>query len=885
MFDLEKAIATWRHLLRNNRAFLQEDLDELERHVRDQVAALTAAGLPEEAAFRRAIREMGSYGAVEAEYQKVYWGKRRRQHALLHELHWRSAMLKNYVKIAYRNLARHAGYAFINIFGLAIGMAVCLLIFLFIDHENRFDAFHTKGDRIYRLDEIQAFAGMDAQHVALSMYPMAPTLQDEFPEVASYVRFVGASDLMRYEDRQILLNNAFWVDSTFFDVFDFPLLRGDAATALDEPGSALLTASTARRLFDDADPMGKTVRSGDTELRVTGILGDVPTTSHLQFDAVFAVRTIETPEWLDNWGGNWLNTYLLLEEGADPAAMEAKLPEYEVRHMGEDRAAYYTLYLQPLADVHLGSSHITHDYNNFKKFDRKYVFTFSILALFVLAIAGINFMNISTARSAQRAREVGVRKAVGARRPELAQQFIGESVLLTGIALVIAFLLVFAALPFVEALTDRDLSLDLFARLRTVLLILGTTLVVGILSGLYPAVLLSAFKPVQVLKQQAGFSTSKGRRFSMRNGLVVAQFAIAIAMIVGTVLTLQQLQFMQTQHPGFDRHQVVVMPLNRTANEKYDVLKAELLNHPHIRGATASGQRLGNNIHQAGMRAEGDDGPRSISSSNLNVDYDYLSFYGMELTAGRTFLKDRGTDQGRAFVVNEAMVREMGWEDPVGKGFAYSWQDSTGTVIGVVQDFNFNSLHHKIQPIALSVQDWGYNELSVRIDGAAMEQTLADMEAIWDRTVGDRPFEYTFLDDHFAELYASDRKVNRVVSLLAMLAIFIACLGLFGLSSIAIDQRIKEVGIRKVLGATAPQLVLLLSRGFAVLIGVAFMIAAPVSYFLMHRWLENFAYHVEISWPIFLMAGVAALAVALLTTSFRALRAARANPVEALRYE
>jgi putative ABC transport system permease protein len=884
MFNLEHALAAWRRTFEHHRAFSADDLDELEQHLRDEVARLVEEGMDVEAAYRRALTEMGDFGTAEMEYRKVYWGKLQRQHRLGEELTWRIAMFRNYVTIAYRNLARHAGYAFINIFGLAIGMAVCLLLFLFVDHELQFDAFHAEQDRIYRLNEVQSFEGMNAQHVALSMYPMAPAMQEEFPEVASFVRFVDASDLLVYEDRQTLLDNAFWVDSTFFEVFGFDLIRGDEATALTQPGSAVLTASTARKVFGDEDPIGKTIRSGETPLQVTGVLADVPATSHLQFDAVYAVHTIEEPDWLENWGSNWLVTYLLLQEGAAAEKLEAKFRDYQIAYMGEESLPYYTLYLQPLRDVHLGSAHITHDYHNFRKFDRKYVYTFSLLAVFVLLIAAINFMNISTARAAQRAKEVGVRKTVGAQRYELAQQFIGESVMLALLALLLALFLAAVSIPLVEVLTDRDLSPGFFLAPQVGLLIVGTTLLMGVLSGLYPALFISSFKPVRVLKQQA-FSTHSGRRFSLRNGLVVLQFTIAIAMIVGTVLTLQQLRYLQSRDPGFDRDQIVVLPLNRTANEKYDVLRAELLQHPHIQGVTASGQRLGNNIHQNGVRAEGADGMREFVSSHLNVDYDFLSLYDLRLKAGRTFSRARGTDQSHAFVVNEAMVREMGWDDPVGKGFALGWQDSTGTVIGVVADFNFNSLHHKIQPIAMSVQDWGYSELSVRIDAARMEETLAFLEATWDEAVGDWPFVYTFLDEHFAQLYQTDRKVSRVVGLLAILAIFVACLGLFGLSSIVIDQRIKEIGIRKVLGATVPQLVLLVSKSFAGLVGLAFVIAAPLSYLLIQRWLQGYAYHIDIQPAVFVAAGAASLCIALLTVSFRALRAARVNPVQSLRYE
>jgi putative ABC transport system permease protein len=393
---------------------------------------------------------------------------------------------------------------------------------------------------------------------------------------------------------------------------------------------------------------------------------------------------------------------------------------------------------------------------------------------------------------------------------------------------------------------------------------------------------MSSFGPIKSLK---GSGYSQGGRSPLRNVLVVSQFAIAIGLIVGTTLAVQQLNFMKTQDTGYNHEQVVVVPMNSSANESYETLKDELLGLAHVRNVTASIQRLGNNIHQNGMRAEGPQGTVRMAPSHLSVDFNYVSFYGMHLIAGRAFSEDLASDHGDAYIINEAMVEEVGWDDPIGQPISMSWKDSMGTVIGVVKDFNFNSLHHKIQPIALSVQGWNFSEMSIQVDGTDMSQTLAGIEAIWDRHVGDRPFSYVFLDEHFSALYASDQQVSRVVGLIALLAIAIACMGLFGLALFTTQERTKEIGIRKTLGATIPGLVFLLTKRFTLLVLVAFVVAVPVTYLLMEHWLQNFAYHIDIGVWVFAGAGLVSLLIAFLTVSYHAIATARSNPVEALRYE
>lgn len=791
-------------------------------------------------------------------------------------------MLKNYLKIAVRNLWKHKGYTAINVFGLAIGLAACLLILLFVQNERSYDAFHTKKDRLYRLNEIQSFPGISPQHVALSMYPMGPALKADYPEVEEFVRFAGGPNVFMVDGVNRNVSASRRVDPSFFDMFDFPVLQGDRTTLLEEPNTVVLTASTARALYGTTDVLGQQLTAGAQMHEVVGVVADVPQQSHLQFDALFAFPADMDEQQSQNWGSNWLVTYLLLAPNSNPATLETKFPEFKAKYLSERAQSFYELYLQPLMDVHLGSMHITHDYRNWQKFDRTYVYIFGVLAFFVLVIASINFMNLSTARSATRAKEVGVRKAIGAQRRHLTQQFLGESLVLAFGALVLALVLAAMALPVLNGISQRELSLLTFATPMYLAGILGVTVLVGLCSGIYPAAVLSSFEAIRVLK---GGTSGRGQRSLFRNALVVTQFAIAIALIVGTTFTLQQLSFMKNRDIGFTRDHVLLVPMSSAANQQYDLLKEELRRDPNILDATASSQRLGNNLHQTGVQVEGEE--ESVSTSRVGVDANYLDFYKIDLLAGRSFDEDREADRQYTFVVNEAFMQERGWsgEEALGKRMGYGWRDSLGMVIGVAKDFNYNSLHHKVEPLIMSIEGFGYSELSVRLDPERISEGIAATERIWNEIVTDRPFSYEFLDEHFSFLYQSDQQVSQVVGLIAGLAIIIACLGLFGLAAITTEQRTKEIGIRKALGATVGGLVLLLSKDFTRLIAISFLIAAPVTYFIVSGWLAGFAYRIDIGWGVFVFAGLLSLLIALVTVSYRAIRAARANPVKALRYE
>lgn len=803
-------------------------------------------------------------------------------------------MFSNYFTTAWRNLRKNKIFSLINITGLAIGLSACIIIILFVLYEKGYDSIHTKN--IYRLDEVQKFEGMVApQNVALSMFPMGPTLKSDFPEVQEFTRVRKNENVpLNYGAKKIYLPEVFWVDSTFLSLFEFPLIEGDRNTVLLKPNSAVLTKSTAEKMFGKENPVGKTIeRYGDDTLSfiVTGIIQDAPKNSHLQFDGLFSFNTIYNPGFMQNWGGNWLVTYLQLTPGTDIKKLEAKFPAYLKKYMVEGEGwKFYELFLQPLKDVHSGSTNITHDYVNFQKFDKRYTYIFSVIAIVILIIACINFMNLSTARSAERAKEVGIRKTIGAERFHLALQFIGESVILALFSLVLAFLLAFIFLPSVNALSQRELKLPFIENFPLLLLFIGSTVIIGILSGLYPSAYLSSFQPVKVLK---GGGVSGNNKATLRNILVVGQFTGAIFLIIATIFAVRQLRFMQEKDPGFTRDQVVVVPLDNKSQKQYGTLKKVLSNSTLIQGVTASQQRLGNNLHQSGMVFHGDGPKRELASSQVVVDPDFLTVFKIPVIEGRNFSKDYAADNAKTYIINESMAKELlkdknqkDYSSLIGRNFGFGGMDSSGQIIGIAKDFNFNSLHHKIETLTIFNQiDWGFGELAIKINGKQSKEAIAFIGDTWKKLAPESPFEYKFLDDHFEELYKADAQVSKVVGVLAILAIIISCLGLFGLASYAAERKIREIGIRKVLGATVRQLVTMLSVHFLKLVIIANLIAIPLAWFAINRWLQDFAYRIEISWTVFAVAAIVAIFIALITVSFQAFKAALTNPVKTLKTE
>jgi len=799
-------------------------------------------------------------------------------------------MFRNYLKVAWRNLWKNKVYSTLNIIGLSVGMASCIVILVFVFYERSFDNFHPKN--IYRLNEVQKWEGMiSSQKVALSMFPMGPTLKNEFPEIKNYTRINWHGKYqMSFQDKRIFLPMMYFVDSTFLDLFNFKLLKGDRKTALQNPHSAILTKSSAVKLFGNSDPIGKTIThyAEDTvSFQVTAIVEDVPENSQLQFDGLFSFNTIYRPEMMDWWDGNWLDTYFELAPNTNVAALEKKFPAYLKKYLAKDDGwKGYELFLLPLKDVHGHAGDIGLDYLNYQKFDGSYTNIFFAIALIVLAIACINFMNLSTARSAERAREVGIRKSIGAERRQLGLQFIGESVFLSLIALIFAIGLVKLFLPSVSNLSGRNLQLPLFHNGGLLLSLLAGTIVVGIVSGLYPALYLSSFLPVKVLKGSIQSGKNKG---FLRNFLVVGQFCSAIFLMISTIFVVSQLRFMQERDPGFKREQVVTIPMDGITSRKFDLLKQDLLSSSLVTGVTAAQDQLGSHLDQSGVEFKGDGPLRNLTTTRLIVDPDYLNLYQIPIVQGRNFSKEKSAN-GKQYIINEALSKELLKDKPhaplsylIGKHFGF---DSLGYIVGIAKDFNFNSLHYKIETMFLFNQkDWSYATASVKINSKKSGDAIAFIQSVWTKIYPDHPFEFQFLDDHFSEVYGADSQVSRIVGILAGLAILISCLGLFGLASYSAEKRIKEVGIRKVLGASIQGIVGLLSRDFLKLVFYANLIAIPLAWWRVHVWLQDYAYRVPLSWWVFLLAGLSSVLIALATVSFQALKAAITNPVKNLRTE
>jgi putative ABC transport system permease protein len=803
-------------------------------------------------------------------------------------------MLRNYLTVAVRNLLRHKGYSAINIAGLAVGMACCILILLYVQDELGYDRYHKNAGRIFRLVTEVSGGGASTTY-ALSSAPIAPALRSDYPEVLQVVRFKQNKDglFVSYGDKLFKEGRIFFTEPSAFEIFTLSLVRGNPVTALKNPYSIVITEKMAQKYFGDEDPMGKivTIRGQDYlrvkegDYTITGILENLPHSSHFKFDFLASFATIDNKPVLESWQSLLFYTYLLLPEGYSKVELEEKFPEFTKRHSGEHQGLgehkFYP-HLQPLTHIHLRSRlQAEIEPNN----NIAYVYIFSVTACFILFIACINFMNLSTARSARRAKEVGIRKVVGASRFQLIKQFLGESVFLSAMAFLLAIALVEFSLPVFNNLAGKELSLDTISNGLMMAVLFGITLLVGVTSGSYPAFLLSAFQPVETLK-----GTLKGGSKSslLRKGLVTVQFVISIILIIGTGVVYNQADYMRRKELGFDRDHVVVVPIqDRSMREGYESVKHELLQNPNVLNATASSYLPGGFKYGLVVRPEGL--RETITTHHFFVDHDFLKTLRIELITGRDFSRNSATDPAEAFIANEAAVQKFGWENPIGKQVELLADGNKvtkkGTVIGVVKDFHFESFHEEIGPALIHINQKNFKFISARIRSDNIPATLDFFKQEWQEFDPNHPFEYTFLGEDFDSLSKAESRLGEIVGVFSFLSIFIACLGLFGLASFTAEQRTKEIGIRKALGASVSSIVMLLSKEFLLLVGVANLIAWPVAYYAMNRWLQDFAYRIELEPGVFALGGVLALGIALLTVSAQAIKAARANPVDALRYE
>ncbi|MCY3714096.1 MAG: ABC transporter permease [Gemmatimonadetes bacterium] len=791
-------------------------------------------------------------------------------------------MLKSYITIAIRHMAREKGYTAINVLGLAVGLVCAMLIFLYVSFELSYDRYHEKADRLYRVA---------VNNDARTPPALGPALQEDFPEISGFVRLLPTTGtwIMKHEENTYYENRVYWADNALLDLFTFPLIRGDSRTALIAPYAVVISEDTARKYFGEEDPMGKTIiaDNGFMMLTVTGVMENTPQNTHFQAD-FFISLTSASQEDLGYW--SWINfyTYIALSEGHSYAAIEERLPGFVNRHIGEglrERGGSFELFLQPVTDIHL---HSKLEHETGANSDITYVYILSAIALFILSVACINFINLSIARFAGRTREVGLRKVFGAYRFQLIRQFLGESVLVTAMALVIALAAISLISPYFDSFAGKPVTTEFAGSGLWWIVLPAGALLVGLLSGSYPAMLLSALQPVQGVKGGPQLAAAGGLS---RKILVVIQFTISIAMIISTGILFNQMEYLQSKHPGFDKDRVIVIPTFNDVLDNFQPWKEALLQHTGVAGVTHSNSLpgLAGNIGQVStgtIQRVDDPGNVQHDVQGLNVALDFVETLGMELLAGRSHSGAMSRDtEALNIVINETAQRVLGWNTPeeaIGQEvlFGRGW---TGTVIGVVRDFHFRSMHLKIEPLVLFLG--GGLHLAVRLHPGDPGQALDYIENQWLRMFPDFPFAYTFLDENIERLYRSEVRIGYVFGVFALVAVFLACLGLFALVSFTMERRTREIGVRKALGASVQQVLALLSGEFVGLVLIANVLAWPAAWLTMQRWLESFAYRTEIGWEIFFLSGVTALLITLVTIGYRVVRTALANPADVLRNE
>lgn len=807
-------------------------------------------------------------------------------------------MWKNYLKIALRNMRRNKVYSAINIIGLSLGIAASVLIFLFVFDELSYDQSIPDGDRIYRVNVTGKLNGNEFTSVS-SAAPLAPTMKTQIAQVEDAVRFGVMRTYPLLQGQKAFTESLVMVsDPNFFEFFGIRLLKGNVATALQGPDKIVLSESTARKYFGEEDPVGKTIEGGadKKKLEITGIAEDMPFNSHLDFDAV-----ISGENWWyfeqENWTSNNLMTYYRIAPGADPHLIQNTLNDFVIKYVGDEIQQFlgismqafqeqgnaYGLFAVPLRDIYLKS-------NNSDEIKTpgniQYLYLFSGIATFILLIACINFMNLSTARSANRAKEVGVRKSIGAHKKRLIGQFLSESMLYSGIAGIVALVIIGLFLQPFNILAGKDMGFELLIQPQFVLGFLAFLILVGLLAGSYPAFYLTAFSPVAVLK---GNLRAGVKRSSLRSGLVVFQFLISIALMISSLVVYKQLKYMQEKNLGIDKENVLALLHTRSLGSNEQSFKQELLAQTGFVAASYSNVLPPRMDWTSVMRTK--DKQQDILCYINYVDEDYLSALGFTLSSGRFFSKEIPSDTG-ALLVNEAAMALMGWTEIDGTqelgGF---WSEDASVtyrkVIGVIQDFNFESLKQNVRPlVVMHGGDNVYNEMAIRISPGQVAEKVAELETIWKKYAGGAPFEYSFLDEDFNLLFQKEQKMGQIVLIFTALAIGIACLGLFGLAAYTTEQRSKEISIRKALGASMVNLVTILSKDFTLLVVIAFLIAGPLSYFLLEKyWLQNFAYRTDIDLVLIVFAGVFSILIAWLTVSYQSFKTAASNPVDYLKSE
>jgi putative ABC transport system permease protein len=811
-------------------------------------------------------------------------------------------MIKNYLRSAFRNIKRHPFISFINIFGLTVGLTCCLLILAYIINERSYDKFNKNAKDIYRVTRIFYTApGVENLHLSAVAPPFGPLLKNAFSDMQKMTRMLpNGTVALKYNDKLFNEKNAVFADENFFALFNTQVVKGDAKNGLINPFSIMLSEATAKKYFGDENPINKTILLDNPkhDFKVTGVFKAFPANSHMHPEILMSFNTLKDTaiygekQLQTNYGNNSFYTYLLFPKDYNIERVKAQLPDFLDKYVhfqgmpGNLKTHQVTkLELENLTDIHL-KSHLDDEIE--ENGDIKRVYIFSAIALFILLIACINYMNLSTARSALRAKEIGIRKVIGAQRKEIISQFLSESVLITWMALILAVILTVLLIPFINTLSGQFLSFNSLLHWNILLPLVALPFVIGLISGIYPAIFMSSFLPVKVLK---GIVKAGSGGVSFRKVLVVLQFSISIILIVATTVVFQQLQYIQKLALGFNKDHIITMNYPNALTKQYDAFKNDLKRNTVVKeiglsSRIPSGRLLDD--QNAKIIEGGSLQAIKIDLKYITADYGFIPTYGMHMAAGRNFSKAFATDTNN-FIINEEAVREFGWktaENALDKDMVYG--NVKGKIIGVVKDFHFESLHQKIIPLLFSLpaNTSYYGKISIKVDGNNTKAAIAAVEQTWHKYLPETPFDFTFLDEKFGQLYNSEQQQGSLFTIFSCIAIFIACLGLFGLSAFTITQRVKEIGVRKVLGASVPQIVQELSKDFLKLVLIAAIIGLPVAFFSMNKWfLGDFAFRINISWWVLVMAAVLALIIAFVTISIQSIKAAIANPVKSLRSE
>jgi len=806
-------------------------------------------------------------------------------------------MFKNYLKITMRNILKYKGYSIINIFGLAIGMAACLLIFIYVQDELSYDNFHKDADWIFRIVlDVQSQAGQN--EYATTPSSLAQALKNDYPQVEYVARLMNNPEIMiRYEDKKFNENRFYYTDPEIFDVFNIQFLQGDAKACLNRPRTIVITESQfpiAKKYFGDKNPLGKLLDFGYAKFEVTGVLKDLPQNSHLKFDFLSSLKPFDNENWMT---AGWRNfdgqkdltyTYVKLKTGTDVKIFENQIKNISERYAGgiqlKESGTQQDYFLQTIRSIHLHSNRRNEIEAPGSAAD---IAILSAIAILILVIACLNFINLTTARSTTRVKEVGMRKVLGAFRSKLIKQFLGESLILTMISLLIALVIIELSLPWFNAFVNKELNFVPFSNVKNILFLIVIVLGVGLIAGSYPAFFLASFRPAKILR---GSSNEGMQGHSTRKILVIFQFAASIILIVGSLIIYQQLRFMKKSDLGFNKDRLLVLPVplgflfDKNSEE---FISNEFKKHHSVNAATTTSFIPGmtKNLFKGSLKQIGEGDLKSYDMNIMMVDHDFINTYKIELTAGRAFEKDRPTDSKSACLINEAAAKKFGWissDKAIGKKIE---DFQPREIIGVIENFHFQSLQHIIEPLVLMNNPDFYVYLTLKIDNQNLPETMAFVEKKWSELFPNESFAYHFFDHIFNVQYRANEKFGTIVLIFAGLAIFIACLGLFGLTLFTTERRTREIGIRKVMGSSISEIIFLLSKELMKWIIIANIIALPIGWYVMNRWLQNFAYRVDMQLWIFLLAGVIAFLIALITLSFRSIKAALANPVESLRYE